>query len=211
MLVECAYYDVSELEDPALMAWGLEHLPWPERREKVGRFRFARDQRLCLGAGLLADHMLRHAGASDLTLGYGEHGKPYLVNHPSIHFNLSHSGNLAVCAVADIPVGVDVETIQDHGDAVARYCYQPAELAWLDRASDRDLAFTRLWVRKESYIKLMGTGLSREPRSFSVLPGEPMENDANFKEVDVRDALLCLCLSGNREVRVTRWSLSEAR
>lgn len=193
------------------MAWGLERLAWPERREKVGRFLFVKDQRLCLGAGLLAEHLLRRAGATDLTIGYGEHGKPYLVNHPSIHFNLSHSGSLAVCAVADVPVGVDVETIHDHGDAVAQYCFQPAELEWLDRAPDRALAFTRLWVRKESYIKLTGTGLSREPRTLSVLPGEPVENGAKLKEYAVRDTLLCVCTNVSREVRLTKWSLSGPR
>lgn len=193
------------------MARALAQLPWPERREKVARYRFAKDRRLCLGAGLLAAHMLQRAGACDLTLAYAEHGKPYLVNHPSIHFNLSHSGTLAVCAVADVPVGVDVEVVHDHGEDVARYCYQPQELSWLSQTPNRALAFTRLWVRKESYIKLTGTGLSREPRSFSALPGDPMENNAIFREFDIQDALICVCSFATREVRLTRWSPSEAR
>ena len=203
--------DVSELGDSTLMACYLERLPWPERREKVRRYRFAKDQRLCLGAGLLAEHMLRQAGATDLTLAYTEHGKPYLPHHPSIHFNLSHSGTLAVCTVGDVPVGVDVETVHDHGTAVAEYCLQAEELAWLEQAPDRARAFTRLWVRKESYIKLTGTGLSREPRSFAVLPDSHLLTDAEFTEFDMEDALICVCTHDKREVRLTRWRLSEAR
>lgn len=213
--VRCSYFDVSELDDPALMARVVAELPWPERLERAGRLRFATDRRLCLGAGWLAAHMLGDAGASDLTLGYGAHGKPYLVNHPSIHFNLSHSGTLAACAVADMPVGIDVETVRDHGEAVARYCCQPKELDWLRQAPDRAWSFTRLWVRKESYIKLTGDGLSREPRSFSVLPGETPKDDTFFIELPISDALIdtliCVCTHGRSEVRLTRWSSREAR
>ena len=192
------------------MARALDMLPWPERRRKAGRYRFAADQRLCVGAGLLAVSMLRRAGARDLTLQYSEQGKPSLVRHPNLHFNLSHSGTLAVCAVSGEPVGVDVETICDHGDEVARYCYQPKELDWLSQAPDRAQAFTRLWVRKESYIKLTGTGLSREPRSFSVVPGQPVVNDVAFAEFTICDALLCVCTFEKREIGLTKWSLLEA-
>lgn len=207
----CSYMDVSELDDPTIMAQARESLPWPERRERALRFRFAKDQRLCIGAGLLAAHMLQQAGAADLTLAYGEHGKPYLLHHPSIHFNLSHSGTLAVCAVDDAPLGVDVEVVHDHDAAVAEYCFQPEELAWLDQAPDRARAFTRLWVRKESYIKLTGTGLSREPGSFSVLPDSHMLTMAEFAEFDMEDALICVCTHDKREVNLIRWSPLEVR
>lgn len=191
------------------MAQGLSMLPWPERRNSVGRYRFAADQRLCLGAGLLAANMLRRAGARDLTLAYGDHGKPFLAQYPNLHFNLSHSGTFAVCAVSNEPVGVDVETICDHGDKVARYCYQPKELDWLDQAADRAHAFTRLWVRKESYIKLTGTGLSREPRSFSVVPHMPVEGNVAFWEFAVGDALVCVCTYDKEEVKTTQWSFRQ--
>ena len=204
-MVTCAYYDVSELEDPVLMARALERQPWPERRAKVERYRFAKDKRLCAGAGVLAADLLRQAGACDLTLGFGEHGKPYLSRHPALHFNLSHSGRLAVCAAADLPVGVDVETIQDHGEAVERYCCQASELAWLGRQADRARAFTSLWVRKESYIKLIGTGLTREPASFSVIGDDPELDDVRFAEWQVSDALLCVCTRGECAVELSPW------
>ncbi|MBO7674973.1 MAG: 4'-phosphopantetheinyl transferase superfamily protein [Atopobiaceae bacterium] len=209
MPLTCRYYDVTELADPELFARGMELLPWPDRREKALRYRFAKDQRLCVGAGLLAAHMLRQAGARDLTLGYADFDKPYLANHPSIHFNLSHSGHVVACAVSDAPVGVDVEVVHDHGPAVAAYCYQPQELDWLAQADDTAHAFTRLWVRKESYIKLIGTGLSREPRSFSVIPGEPMENDAAFAEFAVHDCLLCVCAFAKAQVTPSEWKLAD--
>ena len=48
-----------------------------------------------------------------LEIGLGEYGKPYLAAHPGIEFNISHSGLYVVVAVSDVPVGIDVEEVQD--------------------------------------------------------------------------------------------------
>lgn len=34
----------------------------------------------------------------------GKHGKPYLANHPKIHYNISHSGEFVICAISGVPV-----------------------------------------------------------------------------------------------------------
>ena len=107
MLTVCWYCDVRPLSDPELFAAGLSGLPWEERREKVSRFLFEKDRRLCLGAGMLLAHALREAGAADLRLSTMPEGKPVLADRPDIHFNLSHSGTLAVCAVSGLPVGAN--------------------------------------------------------------------------------------------------------
>ena len=39
----------------------------------------------------------------------GPHGKPYLVNHPKIHYNISHSGRFVLCAISGVPVGIDIQ------------------------------------------------------------------------------------------------------
>ena len=66
--VVCWTCDVGPLADPARFARGMAALPWADRREKVMAFRFDRDRRLCLGAGLLLAHALRRAGAKNLAL-----------------------------------------------------------------------------------------------------------------------------------------------
>lgn len=206
--VRCAIFDVSMLKDAKLMQEAAAALPWPERKEKAQRYKFDADRRLCVGAGLLAAHMLREAGVRNLSMGYGVHEKPFLIHEADIHFNLSHSGCYAVCAVASVPVGVDVEVVCDHGRAVARRCFRPHELAWLDGQSDRSVAFTRLWVRKESYIKLTGTGLSRDPLTFCVLPGQAAEVEASFEEFSVGDVMGCVCTQDAMSVRFESWSMA---
>ena len=204
----CWYYEVSQLADPGLFERGMAALAWENRREQVMRFRFEKDRQLHLGAGLLLAFALRRAGASDLTLRVQEYGKPALADRPDIHFNLSHSGSLAVCAVSEYPVGVDVEKLRSADRGVALRCFQPREQAWMERSADKGRAFTRLWTRKESYMKLLGVGLSRPLDSFSVLPGEPVENGAVFFEHDLDGHLICACTFSSAEAVFQEWRFS---
>lgn len=190
----CVFADVSVLDNPVLMQRATDALPWSERRAKAVRYRFDEDKRLCVGGGLLLARMLREAGTHDFTLAYGDFEKPFLANEPGIHFNLSHSGSWVACAVSNTPVGVDVEVVCDHGPVVARHCFKPCELEWLDRAQDAAMAFTRLWTRKESFIKYTGTGLSRDPRTLCVLPDQPAEGGAVFHEFSVGNVQGCVCV-----------------
>ena len=193
MSVICWYWDVSLLADPGLFSKGMSALPWAERREKVMRFRYEKDRRLCLGAGLLAAWALRRAGADNLSMTMGKYGKPGLKMHPGIHFNLSHGGNLVVCAVSDVPVGIDVETGHRYDPGVTARCFQPDEIALIKNAPDPDKAFTRMWVRKESLLKRMGTGLSCPPASVSVLPGKAAKDGSAFSEWERQGHMICVC------------------
>lgn len=93
------------------------------------------------------------------------HGRPAL-RTSGVHFSLSHSGDLVLVALAGAPVGVDVEGVATveavRGAQCALHAAEVAELALLP-ARDRQAAFTRTWVRKEAYLKGLGTGLVRDP------------------------------------------------
>lgn len=115
-------------------------------------------QNLCTG-------LLLRALAGEMPILRGEHGKPYLENGP--HFSLSHGGTLAVLAVSDEPVGVDVERPRPVKDALVRRCVRPEEQGWL--AGESSKGFFWLWTRKEAVLKCCGRGLSLSPTAFSVL------------------------------------------
>jgi 4'-phosphopantetheinyl transferase len=101
-------------------------------------------------------------------------GKPYLPGHP-VHFNLSHSRDLALVAVSgQAPVGVDVEHPREFRafDRLARRICSERECAWLSRtggAPNAPGALLRLWVRKEAAVKGTGDGLSRALNEVDVL------------------------------------------
>lgn len=101
----------------------------------------------------------------------GGQGKPYLPAWPGIELNLSHSGQLAMCAVDTAPVGVDVQReIQQVSDALVRRVCTPPERQWLEDQRPRGPAFATLWALKESFLKYRGDGLSGGLRTFTVYP-----------------------------------------
>ena len=100
-------------------------------------------------------------------------GKPYLPDHPSLHFNLSHSGGLALCALDAAPVGVDIQVVKPLRPALPRRVCSPEELAWLEAQPDLWSSFALLWSLKESRVKESGQGLTVSIPSIRVpLPSE---------------------------------------
>ena len=64
-----------------------------------------------------------------LCIAKGEYGKPYFENAPWLHFSVSHSGGLWVCALCRCDVGIDIEqhAARDHA-ALSRRFFHPNEI-----------------------------------------------------------------------------------
>jgi len=149
-----------------------------KRRERIHAYIQATDKARCLVAGLLLRQLCGVTDDSQLMI--GENGKPYLKNG-SVYFNLSHSGDYAVLAVADSEIGVDIEKVTPYDDAVAARCFTQAEQEWIKKQGN-DEAFFTLWTAKESLMKGFGLGLSLPPESFCVLPKEESPYLINGRE-----------------------------
>ncbi len=179
MSENCTVYfaDVTGLPDPAVSASILEAVP-EHRKQKVLQYRFAEGRRQSLGVGLLLVQALEERGIDGKRVRMEETplGKPFLPEHPAVQFSLSHSGRWVLCAIRSGRVGCDAERIgRGSGKLVQRF-FHPEEQAFLaslgPETSDAwQRAFTRLWTRKESFLKSTGEGLSRSLAGFSVLDG----------------------------------------
>lgn len=93
------------------------------------------------------------------------HGKPLLASPASpLEFNVSHSGDWGVIALARGPVGVDVEQVRPgrHSPALEKRFLTEGERALLRRRAEADgeAAFFVVWCRKEAYLKATGFGLA---------------------------------------------------
>lgn len=99
-----------------------------------------------------------------------EHNKPALESQSNIHFNLSHSGDWVIAAFSSKPVGIDIEKIKPVNLQIAWRFFSENEVEFLKSLPEdiREHWFLKLWTIKESYLKALGTGLSRPMRSFSV-------------------------------------------
>ncbi|MFE9929346.1 4'-phosphopantetheinyl transferase family protein [Streptomyces sp. NPDC005533] len=93
----------------------------------------------------------------------GPHGRPATPDGP-LHYNLSHSGDLAYLALATRPVGIDIErtpTPQAVTDVLhTLHPEETTELASLPEAQ-RPQALARVWTRKEAALKATGHGLAQ--------------------------------------------------
>ncbi|HZC46283.1 MAG TPA: 4'-phosphopantetheinyl transferase superfamily protein, partial [Candidatus Acidoferrum sp.] len=112
---------------------------------------------------------------------YNEWGKPALAagfGASDLHFNLSHSQDLAMYAfVLERQVGVDLELIRGDfaGERIAENFFSTAEVQALRGLplEHQAQAFFNCWTRKEAYVKARGQGLSIDLKSFdvSLIPG----------------------------------------
>ena len=138
-----------------------------QRRKQALKFKHEQGQRLCVLAYLLLKQGLREEyGITDNPIfEYNEHGKPSIVGHPEIYFNLSHCKEAVVCVISDKPVGVDVESIRVFKESLVRYTRNDDEIREIESAEHPDVAFIRLWTMKEATLKLLGTGISKDMKS----------------------------------------------
>ena len=162
------------------------------RTERYQRMRIEHGKLEELAAGLLLRHALWDAAGIDLMnaeVTTNAHGKPMLMERvlpaPEISeakadrskeardrhfFNLSHSGGYIVAAVADVPVGIDIETKTDPELKVTDRFYSKEEQEAVRAAEDPQKEFRRLWTRKEAYVKCLGTGITNSVADIPSLP-----------------------------------------
>ncbi len=153
----------------------LEALLPAEEQARAARFR-----QKCDGHRFAASHaalrliLARYLDQppASLVFAAGENGRPFLTGGgKDLHFNLSHSGDVALVAVASAPVGVDVERIKEMADfaKIARRHFAPVELESVlqTAAEEQPRAFHAIWTRKEAFVKATGLGLRFPLTDFS--------------------------------------------
>jgi 4'-phosphopantetheinyl transferase len=141
--------------------------------------------RFVAGRGFLREALSIYMGVrpEEIRFSIGDYGKPNLAGEAGfehLSFNLSHSADLAILAIAgDREVGIDLEKISEglQFNEMARIFFSHRELEeFFTLPADEQLAaFYRCWTRKEAYMKGCGRGFSQSSDSFdvSLLPGDP--------------------------------------
>lgn len=148
--------ELSEAQTERLIA----SLPkW--RREQALRFRHLQGRREC-AAGyteLLRGLRLCFGIEGQPAFEFNEHGKPFLKDHPNIHFSISHCKEAVGCFISDRPCGLDIEYIHKEKESLVRHTMSQQEAESIFADPSPDIAFTRLWTQKEAVLKLAGTGI----------------------------------------------------
>lgn len=123
--------------------------------------------------------LCRLVGTENLRLEHNTHGAPYLPEYPDLHVSISHCRTAVAVAVSDtVAAGIDIESRRKTNPSLIERICTPDEQAALRLADDAEMAFLRLWTRKEAVLKCRGTGI----RGF-----ESMVHALETSNIEVRD------------------------
>ena len=235
IFIYCSYTG-SWTEERVIRA--AQSLP-PLRRERMERYQRWEDRRESAAAALLTAYALLAAekeppgppqptviaaddlltaetAAVSLALDWtpGEGGKPFeqglLWGKTRRFVSLSHTRGAVAAAVADQPVGVDIERLDAAAPHTVRAIlrrFHPLERELLEPLAEEQLAdrFPVWWTLKESVMKLTGQGFRLPLSMFYVLPETPPDE----KSPAGRE-IFTGCWSGG-DIRLYSWPLSPYR
>lgn len=203
-----------------------------DEKDKADRFRFADDRRRFIFARGTLRHLLAQQldqSPEQVTFCYGTYGKP-AINFSvrsnrqaligadcSFHFNLSHSGEIALCALGyQRTVGVDIEQVRTikRLDGMMKRTLVESEQRQVESQASPSHAFLQRWTCKEAYLKAIGLGLTQSMQTVEVQLDPPKllqvpESCAEGWQLHVMDLpegyVGALAVEGHATVTQHRW------
>lgn len=125
------------------------------------------------GIALLGEMYRQKTGKKMPQIAVTDRGKPYFPGE-TLHFSISHTKTKVFCCLHEENVGIDAEEIDRHiNPRLAEKWFSPPERQRLEAQEDKNAAFLRLWVLKESYAKFTGRGLGNYLRETDFEPNDP--------------------------------------
>lgn len=206
-----------------------------DERSRADRFRFADDRRKFIVARGTLRHLLSQQfdqPPAAIEFCYGEYGKPSVspasrletaqssTGSCDFHFNISHSGELALCAFGHHRrVGIDLEKLKDiqRLDGMMERCLSTHEQREVVAAPNSMQAFLQRWTCKEAYLKAIGMGLVQPMTTVEVALNPPKliavpndcELDWQLHLIEVpNDYVGAIVVEGKAEIKLSQWQHS---
>ncbi len=167
--------NISKVTETQLLAW--YNTADEKRRNYINSAKTEKTKNSRIAADFLARKSVADfCGISEEEIRFftNTHGKPYAVNAECC-FNISHSGDYVLCAVADKEIGVDIEKTRPvHKNASKRFATEPEQ----EYISLDPVNFFKIWVLKEAYFKCIGTGLDSKIKDITfTVDGDNISSD----------------------------------
>lgn len=129
----------------------------------------------------------------EIDIRYTKYKKPYLGDE-DVCFNISHSGEIVVCAVTNVcDIGIDIEL--QRNIQVEDFKHQMTDTEWskISTASNKMDSFYNYWTQKEAVIKGCGKGLFIPLNSFEIYQNSTnIDNEKFFlTEIKLGDDYKC--------------------
>lgn len=168
-----------------------------EKRKRVLSLKQRQDQLRSLKGEWLARSLLStilSLPLKKLIFELNNYGKPYIKEPGGIYFNISHSGDWIVCAIASEKIGIDIERIESIDFSILSTCLSKNEMEYLysKPAENQLLLFYDLWTLKESFYKCIGEGffiplnsISIDSDTYNLAFEGPFNYPVSFKQYDI--------------------------
>ncbi len=184
--------NISEICDCDIAEWF--DMMSDERKETVRKLKIPQKQK----AKIVADNLCRNAisdfcgiANDKIEFGISKNGKPY-AKSLDIHFNISHSGDMVVCAVSDKEIGIDIEKIREINPRASEKFACKKEIEYINSHKN---GFFEIWTLKEAYFKCISTGLGADIKnvSFTINDKEIICSETNFELLfhEIAEGYIC--------------------
>lgn len=214
-LIHIYYTYLSQENHETLLEHYLPKFP-ADYQDKIRRFRRWEDAQLSL-----LGRILLYKGVEEIykqnpynkILKHTEYNKPYF-DDDKIQFNISHSGEIVVCALSDEhELGIDIEIVTDV--TLTDFRSQLTENEWkkITLSANKNDSFFEYWAQKEAVIKTHGHGLSIPLTSFEILENKTViENEDYYLQqlrIDKKYKCYLALKTNNSSITLKKYNTNE--
>jgi 4'-phosphopantetheinyl transferase len=185
-------------------------------QEKIKRFRRWQDAQSSLLGRILLLKGIEEVGLFwplDKEIRYTKCNKPYFEDN-LIQFNISHSGEIVVCALShENEIGIDIEIVTDV--EIDDFKFLMTEMEWdkISSSNNKKNVFFDYWTQKEAVIKAHGHGLTIPLNSFEIIDNMTKIHGEKFylKEIKIDEKYKCtISQKANiNEISVEKYNLNQ--
>lgn len=181
-MIHIYYAYLSEKNHENLLKTNMQKFP-KDYQDKIKNFRRWQDAQSSILGRLLLYKGIKKINKIDIQyddLKYTKYQKPYLENS-SLKFNISHSGEIVVCALCNnYEIGIDIEIMTSI--ELLDFKGQMTSKEWdsILSSNNSKKSFFEYWTQKEAVIKAHGSGLAIDLQSFEILNNTTQIKDEKF-------------------------------
>ena len=168
------------------------------RMDKINKYKQEKSRLASIGAEIALIKAVRDNipdAEIPVSWEYLRNGKPRLLKYPKFFYNISHSGDYAICAVSDSEVGVDIQKIRKPDMRIAKRYFTEDEYHYICKDEKRN--FFKIWTRKESILKASGFGITIPLNSVSVIEDTAVLDGKKYSLTEIAPPeigyVLCIC------------------
>lgn len=115
-------------------------------------------ERRAAGERVLHKMIKEITGNRTVKLGRHPSGKPFIAYPEGLCYNISHSGQLGICALSTHEIGIDLERFKTSRDiaGISEKWFSGPEVKDLKKSDYDPEHFFLMWTRKEAWLKERG-------------------------------------------------------